>query len=210
MSDVRVNLLPEDVRKRGEAGRRNGLVAVGFVVLLAVIGAVYFLQVQRVNSAQDDLDAEQATLQALQADLADLQEFETLRTLQQQGHDVLRLALSGEASVAGILQDIAAVMPTDAQLDNLVVTVTGESDQQLGDTRAAWGTLVLTGQTRLGHAPGLERLLLEFDKIAAFSDLYFSDSTIDERGVSTFNAQADLGPEVLTGRYVDGLPEELR
>ncbi len=64
----------------------------------------------------------------------------------------------------------------------------GRTAGQLGDARDSWGTITMTGQTRLGHAPGLERLLLEFDKIAAFSDLYFSNSTVDERGVSTFDA----------------------
>lgn len=207
---VRVNLLPDDLQRKEQADRRNLMIGGAFVVLLVVIAGVYWLQLMDANAAQAELDEEQETLQALQAELASLQEYEELRSLREEANEVLQSALAGEASVAGILQDIASVMPPDAQLDSLTINVTGETEAELGDLRPYWGTVTVTGQTRLGHAPGLERFLLEFDKIAAFSDLYFSNSTVDERGVSTFNADLDLGPEVLTGRYANGLPEELR
>lgn len=210
MSNVRVNLLPEDIKRRDRQNRRTGLIAIAFVVLLLLIGAAYWWALTEVDEAQAEVDEQQEILQALQADLASLQEFAELRDLRAEGDQVLQAALGGEVSVAGIMQDIAAVMPPDAQLDSLTINATGQTDPELGATRPSYGTVTLTGQTRQGHAPGLERFLLEFDKIAAFSDLYFTNSTVDERDVSTFNADLDLGPEVLTGRYVEGLPEELR
>lgn len=210
MSDVRVNLLPDDVRRRNVESRRNLGIAAGFGVLLLAIGGVYYWQTTRVDEAQAVVDEEQETLTALQAELASLQEYEELRELRAEGDDVLRTALGLEASIAGIMQDIASVMPPDSQLDSLTLSLTDPTPGDLGATREAYGSLVMSGQTRLGHAPGLERFLLEFDKIAAFSDLYFSNSTLDERGVSSFTSEADLGSEVLTGRYLEGLPEVLR
>lgn len=210
MSDVRVNLLPEDVRRKGAESRRNVGVVAAFGVLILVIGAVYFWQLQRVDSAQAVVDEEQAALQALQAERAELQEYEELRTLREEGDQVVRVAMGREASAAGVMQDIAAVMPSDAQLDSLTMSMTEPTPPDLGDVRERYGTISMTGRTRLGHAPGLERFLLEFDKIAAFSDLYFSDSSIDEIGAASFNVDVDLGPEILTGRYAAGLPEELR
>lgn len=210
MSDARVNLLPDEQKRRDAQGRRTAGLAAGFGVLVLAIGGVYYWQVTRVNDAQAVVDEEQAELQALQAEQAELQNFAELRTLREEGDATIVAALGAEVSVAGILQDTASVMPPDAQLDALTVTVSGLTEPGLGDERAAWGTMTMSGQTRLGHAPGLERFLLEFDKIAAFSDLYFSNSTVDERGVSTFSATLELGPEVLTNRYVNGLPEELR
>lgn len=210
MSTVRVNLLPEDIKRRDRQNRRTGVIVIAFVVLLLLIGAAYWWALTEVDEAQAEVDEQQEVLQALQADLASLQEFAELRELREEGNQVLQTALGGEVSVAGILQDIAAVMPPDAQLDSLTINVTEQTDPELGATRPSYGTITLSGQTRQGHAPGLERFLLEFDKIAAFSDLYFTNSTVDERDVSTFNADLDLGPEVLTGRYVEGLPEELR
>jgi Tfp pilus assembly protein PilN len=210
MSTVRVNLLPDTVRRRESANRRNALIGVGFVGLLALIGAGYWVAVQDVNNAQAEVDEEQATLSALRADLAALQEFSELRNLREQGDRMLQSALGAEASAAGVLQDLATVMPGTAQLNSLAITLSGPNQDASGTRPTTWGTVTMSGETLHGHAPGLERFLLEMDKIAAFSDLYFSNSTVDERGVSTFSASANLGPEVLTGRYADGLPEELR
>jgi hypothetical protein len=210
MSNVNVNLLPDDVRRKGQRSRQNTAVAVGFGVLVLAVGGVYVWQLQRVDDAQAVVDDEQAELQALQAELGELGEFEQLRDLRAEGDRVVTTAMAGEASVAGVLQDVAAVMPPDAQLATMNATVTGQTDGDLGDQRTSWGSITMTGETRLGHAPGLERFLLEFDKIDAFADLYFSNSVVDERGVSSFNAELDLGPEILTGRYLDGLPEEMR
>jgi Tfp pilus assembly protein PilN len=125
MSTVRVNLLPDTVRRRESANRRNALIGVGFVGLLALIGAGYWMAVQDVNNAQAEVDDEQATLSALQADLAALQEFSQLQNLRQQGDRMLQSALGAEASVAGILQDLATVMPGTAQLNSLAITVSG-------------------------------------------------------------------------------------
>lgn len=209
-NSARVNLLPDDVRRKGQSSRRNAGIAAGFGVLLVVIGGVWYLQVQRVDDAQLVVDDEQARLQALQGELAELEQFADLRARRDEGDALLAAALGGEASVAGILQDTASVMPPDAQMDSLSISITGQTAAGLGDQRDSWGTMSIAGQTRLGHAPGLERFLLEFDKVAAFSDLYFSNSTVDERGVSTFTAELELGPEILTRRYATGLPEEMR
>lgn len=210
MSTVRVNLLPDTVRRRESANRRNAFIGVGFVGLLALIGAGYWLAVQDVNTAQAELDEEQATLSALRADLASLQEFSELRDLREQGDRMLQSALGAEASAAGILQDLATVMPGTAQLNSLAINLSGPNQNASGMRSLTWGSVSMSGETLHGHAPGLERFLLEMDKIAAFSDLYFSNSTVDERDVSSFSASANLGPEILTGRYANGLPEDLR
>ena len=40
MSNVRVNLLPDDVRKKCESNRANGIIAGSFVLLLVLIAGV--------------------------------------------------------------------------------------------------------------------------------------------------------------------------
>ena len=81
-----------------------------------------------------------------------------------------------------------------------------------GTEPTSLGTLVAVGRSLNDHAPGLERLLLEFDKVAAFHDLFFTSSVLEEPETPypTFTVEAQLGPEVLTGRYLDGVPEDLR
>jgi hypothetical protein len=84
-----------------------------------------------------------------------------------------------------------------------------EPTASLGDARPAFGQLTLSGRT-LDHAPGVERLLISLDQIAAFSDVFFQTGTDTETNDVTFTVTADLGPEMFTGRYLTGLPEVLR
>ena len=208
---VKVNLVPRDVARRQRANRAYGFVGAGFLGLLVIFGFLYWMQVQRVNDAQDVVDEEQARVAALQADLNALSDYQQLQGRLEDANQLITLALGSEASIAGILQDVAAVMPGDAQLNSLAVSVGSIAEPGLGDVRPSFGAIQLTGLSIRGHAPGLERLLLEFDKIAAFSDIYFSNSTLDPiSGQSTFGVSVDLGPEILTGRYLLGIPEELR
>ena len=208
---VKVNLVPREVAKRQRTTRLYGFVGAAFIGLLLIFGLLYFMQVQRVNDAQVAVDEEQARVAALQAELNALGEYQQLQRRRDEANQLVTVALASETSMAAVLQDVAAVMPGDAQLNSLSITAGTVSEPGLGGTRPAFGVISLTGLSLRGHAPGLERLLLEFDKIAAFDDVYFSNSTLEPiSGQSTFGVSIDLGPEVLTGRYLQGIPEELR
>lgn len=209
---VRVNLLPGDVEARNKAARQRAGLAAGGVLFLALLVALYLFQVGRVNSVEEQLEAEQQELAALQEELTSLREFQELEERLVAAEGVVATAMGGEGSVAGVLQDLAAVFPSDADLTELSIVLTGEPDDPpLGAERPGYGTLTATGRTTRGHAPGLERLLLELEKVGAFEDVYFSGSTLEEDdSFATFGVDLRLGPEVLTRRYVDGLPEELR
>lgn len=213
MSDVRVNLLPTEVHERNRQRRNLLLVGLGVVVLLAVLAVGYFYQAGRVDDAESRLAAEEQQLQALEAELAQLEEYEALEQRVQDSTEVIATAMAGEVSVAGLLQDVAAVMPGETQLDTLNLTVTPEAEPAVGDRPQVLGQLGFTGRSLEGHAPGLERLLLEFDKVASLSDLFFSSSTLEEDvqgDIVSFSVEADVGPEALTRRYIQGLPEGLR
>lgn len=208
---VRVNLLPKESADRERASRaRLGAAGAGLVVLAALAG-LYFWELGRVSDAQDQVDAEQAELTALRADLAELDEFRELQARRDASTEIVAFAMGGEASVAGLLQDLAAVFPPDTELDTFTVDLDGDEEAAFGDLRPAEGTMTLSGRTLRGHAPGVERLMLELDKVAAVGDLFFSNSTVDEEtGDIIFSVEADLGREIYTYRYVGGLPEVLR
>jgi hypothetical protein len=206
---VRVNLLPQETSARQAAARqRVALIAAG-VVVLAGLGAATVWQNGRIADANDRLADEQAVLSALQAEQAQLREFADLEERLAESDTMIAQALGGEVSFAGVLQDVAAVMPADAQLESLAITV-GVPDPD--DPAASLGTLVAVGRSLNDHAPGLERLLLELDKVVAFHDLFFTNSILEdvERPYPTFSVEAQLGPEILTGRYAHGIPEGLR
>ncbi|MBW3659808.1 MAG: hypothetical protein KY457_14305 [Actinobacteria bacterium] len=208
---VRVNLLPGEVAERNRAARQRAGLAAGAVAFLGALGLVYLVQLNRVGDAQEQLEAEQARVAELQAEVADLQEFQELEQRAAASETVLVSALGDEASIAGVLQDLAAVMPSDAELNSISITVNDTAVAPVaGQTRASYGTITMSGRTLRGHAPGLERLLLELDKVASFSGLFFSSSAVDEANVGTFSVELNLGDEILTRRYLNGLPEELR
>lgn len=208
---VRVNLLPQSVAEKQAAARQRGGLILGGVALLAALGAVTLWQNSQIADAEQRRDDQQAVLAALQADERQLSEFSELQQRTRAAEEQLRTALGGEASLAGILQDIAAVMPSDAELESLTLTLAPDAAEP-GIEALQLGTLQAVGRSLNDHAPGLERLLLEFDKVAAFHDLFFTSSVLQdpEEPYPTFTVEAQLGPEVLTGRYQDGIPEGLR
>lgn len=208
---VRVNLLPQSIAERQAASRQRGALALGGVALLAALGAVTLWQDGRISEAEDRREDQQAVLVALQADEAQLSEFADLQRRTAEADELIQQALGLEASMAGILQDIAAVMPSDAQLDSLTITLAPDVPTPGVETTAV-GTFQAVGRSLNDHAPGLERLLLELDKVAAFHDLFFTSSVLQdpEEPYPTFSVESQLGPEVLTGRYQGGIPEGLR
>lgn len=212
MSDPRVNLLPGEIEQENVRRRNLLLLGAGGLVVVALLVVGYLYQVDRVDDAEDRLAIQERELQTLQADLGRLSEFRDLQRQLETADQMIATALGGEVSFAGVLQDVAAVMPAEAELDSLDLTLTPEAGGGLGDRPVVLGRLALTGRSLGGHAPGLERLLLELEKIAAFSDLFVTSSSLSEEttlDVVQFNVEADLGPEARTGRYQQGLPEEL-
>jgi hypothetical protein len=208
---VRVNLLPQEQTARQAAARqRNGVIA-GGVAVVALLGVVTLWQNGRVADAEDRLAAEQTVLAGLQSEVDQLAEFADLESRVEETDEQITLALGNEVSVAGVLQDVAAVMPSDAQLEALTLTV-DPAVPTPGIETTSLGTMVAVGKSLNNHAPGLEQLLLELDKVSAFHDLFFTSSILEEPSdpYPTFTVEAQLGPEILTGRYFDGVPEGLR
>lgn len=211
---VRVNLLPRETYARQAAARQRMLVGVAGVVLLAVLAGAYVFQMNTLSNARDERDAAQAQLDELNAREARLAEFRDLEQRVDERQQLIATALANELSFAGILQDVATVMPADAALTEFDVTAVTDAGPDGEAVREIVARISAGGETLRGHAPGLERLLIEFDKIAAFFDVYVTDSVLDEDepedDVAIFTVEVDVGQEARTQRYMDGVPEELR
>lgn len=211
---VKVNLLPREAFAKQAAARQRALAGVAGLVLLLILAGVYFLQSNALSDAEEEQQLAQAELEELQAREAQLAEFGDLRERVEQRQELIATALAGELSYAGILQDIAAVMPTDAALTDMDVTAVQDTGPDGESIRQIVARITASGESLQGHAPGLERLLLEFDKIAAFFDIYATSSELDdeaeEEDVAVFTFEVDVGQEARTGRYLQGVPEGLR
>jgi Tfp pilus assembly protein PilN len=209
---VRVNLLPEATKERDRASRQRLVMAGLGVLLVASIAGGYLLQLNRVDAAVLARDEAQDQVSALQAEEAELHAFADLESRVEHANSALVAAMGEEISFAGLLQDVAAVTPTDAALTDLEVSrveVAGIDGEQ---ARRSVARVVAAGESLHGHAPGVERILLELDKVVSFFDVYFTSSAADpdDPEVSLFSVEIDLGEEAHTNRYVDGVPEELR
>ncbi len=200
MNSVRINLLPEEVAERNAARRVQAAAGAGALVVLVLLAGLYMWQLGRVNDAKDELAVQQAEVQRLQAEVNDLAEYQRLADQVDLVDASIVALLGGEASFAGILQDLAAVMPSDASIETLTIAVQADGT----------GTLTASAKSLTGHAPGVERFLISLDKVAAFDNVFFTSSTIDDVGIASFTFTVDLTPLILTGRYADGLPEVMR
>jgi Tfp pilus assembly protein PilN len=205
---VRVNLLPEATKARDRAAQQRGVaVSLALVFLLALGGVFWWLNGQ-VEDAESRLAVAQAQTAQLRTETEQLVAFRDLAQRRDDAMMTLQLAMGDEVGAAGILQDVAAVIPTDAQLETLSVTMA----PPLADDDPAVGSFNLTGKTLASHAPGVERVLLQLDKVSGFDELYLNSSSLDEMEarVATFSLDGQLDRVVRTERYADGLPEELR
>lgn len=201
---VRVNLLPKESADRQRASKARAGAAAGGVVLVAALAGVYLWKLGQVSDAEATLAAEQAEAQGLQAEIAELNEFAEIQASLVDADDNVAAILGGEIGVAGILQDVAVVMPTDTEISELSITATPD------DELVTVGAMTMVGRTTNRHAPGLERLLLELDKVAAFQAPYFGAAAVDNDEAVAFDVSVQLGSEVFTDRYEDGIPEVLR
>jgi Tfp pilus assembly protein PilN len=199
---ARVNLLPGSVRERDAAGRQRALA--GGIVLIVILGLAVatFLQRGVLNDAEDELASAQSELAAARAEVAELAEFEDLEGRLVLADDLLRSAMGEDVTLAGILQDVALVVPTEGAITSLAINIDPEG--------VGIGTLNANAEATEQHAPGVERFLLHLERPAGFRGVYPGGSTIDEDDIATFSFVVQLGPEYLTNRYEDGLPEVAR
>ena len=207
---VQVNLLPEATKQRGRASQQRAVAGLVGVALLVGLGGVYWWASSQVSQAEEELLAEQARTSALTSEKGELVAFQELADRRDSSDQILRAAMAGEVSFAGVLQDLASVMPTDTQLETLAITVVGP--QAPADAAAGVGTFNITGKTLTSHAPGVERVLLSLDKVVSFRGLYLNSSTLDDQDerVATFSLDGQIGDEAATQRYANGIPEDLR
>jgi Tfp pilus assembly protein PilN len=189
-----VNLLPPELRERQRIRRLTSLAVLGGVVVLAVVGAFYFLQTQRLSEVEGDLADQQTRNAELQGQIADLQQFSDLQARLAARQQLLSSLFLNEVSWSAALLDVSRVIPDSSYLTNLTGQITaltggetpeGEADTTLIGTMSFDGVAretetIATWLTRLEQIQGwVNPWVTSAQEDAAFSRIYTFSSGLD-------------------------------
>ena len=197
-----VNLLPPEILEAQRWRRVTGLVVAGGAVVLGLIFLFYLMQVGTLGGVRDDIEAQEATNAQLRQQIAELQRFEDLEVRAQAKQQLLAAAYTGEASFSGLLMDMSRVIPSDAALNSLTVTVTPPTaDPEAEATASGFVGTIATA----GSAQGFDTLstwLTRLEQVQGWVNPWMT--TISRAGdagtIYTFSSGVDLTPDVLTER----------
>jgi len=133
-----INLLPPEIRQRQAIRRNTSFVIVVGLVVLALVGLFYFVQVQRLSQTQSDLADQQDRNANLQSQIAALSQFADLQAELAAKQQLVATIFVNEVSWSSALLDVSRVIPDASYLTNLTgqitATVAGEVAAPTGGT----------------------------------------------------------------------------
>ncbi|HEX6130087.1 MAG TPA: hypothetical protein VF044_00015 [Actinomycetota bacterium] len=197
-----VNLLPPEILEGQRWRRVTGLVLLAGAVVLGLILIFYLAQVNTLGGVRDEIAAQERTNAQIRSQIEELQRFEDLQVRAQAQQELLASAFVGEASFSGLLMDLSRVIPSDAALSSLSVSVappTGEEDVE------ATATGFVGAISTAGDAEGFDSLstwLTRLEQVEGWVNPWMSTISRRDQGGSiyTFSSGVDLTPDVLTER----------
>lgn len=222
MRTARVNLLPPSVLVERRQ-RRVALYSLGVLAaFLLGLGAVYALQVGKVNDARAERDRVEREVATLRTEVAALSKFQKLLDTVQNRETLLTAVMEDELSWARILGDLALQFDRQSSLIGITAASTGpdgassdvaasDADASVFDLGAPVAQVEFTGYSVERFAPGVEEVLRKFDDTVGFDDAYLTTAGEEERGdvkVTNFVGEVQVDDRAYTHRYDDGLPEE--
>jgi hypothetical protein len=209
-----VNLLPEEVGAERRVRRRAALSVVGVVVFVAALAGLYVHKLGQVNDAEAARDEAAVEVADLEQQVAQLQPFRELADRLNARNAILASAMSREISYARALNDVALAFPASASLQSLEISLISPEDS--GDGVINFGTPVAnvtySGYSTERYAPGVETVLVEFDRVSPLFNVRLNTAATEERGnteVTNFDGTAAMSESARTGRYANGLPPEV-
>jgi Tfp pilus assembly protein PilN len=129
-----VNLLPPELRQRQAIRRNTSSVIVVGLLVLAMIGLIYFSQVQRLSQTQSDLADQQERNEQLQSQIDALSQFAAIQAELAAKEQLLSVIFVNEVSWFKALRDVSMVIPDASYLTDLTgqitATVAGEAVTQ--------------------------------------------------------------------------------
>ena len=148
---TRINLLPPEERSR--AAREQGLLLaiIGLVLLVVVLGAVYFMSFRQVNAKQAQVNDVSAQIDVANVQLAQLKPYQTMQVQRQAMNLTAAQILNSRVIMSNILEEISLLVPSGVSLQSMTLTVppymtAGATDAAAAGASSTLGTdLSLTG-----------------------------------------------------------------
>jgi Tfp pilus assembly protein PilN len=198
-----VNLLPPEIRQRQQLRRLTVVIALGGLLVLALIMLFYLVQVGTLGGIQDDIRAQERNNQTIRNEIAELQQFEDLQAEAQAKQALLDAAYRGEVSFSGLLMDVSQVIPGNAVLTSLT--------SQLADlsTEPEPGSPVFAGSISAGgQALDLDTIaewLTRLESVDGWENPWLNGASQSQDVGFTFTSGVDLTTDVLTRRGRQGV-----
>jgi len=199
-----VNLLPREIGQRQRTKRLTLGIIAGGAVLFVLIIFLYILAGNSLSNVNDDIKAEKARNAQLSNQIAQLQPFQDLQNLATAKKQDLAQAFSNEVSFSGLMLDLSRVMPSNAVLQSLSVTV-NPAGQSSGTSASIVG-----GITFSGAAVGtndVASFVARLENVKGWVNAFVSSLTLDTAASDyTFQGTVDLSSDVLTKRGSQAAP----
>lgn len=199
---TQVNLLPPEILQRQRTKRLTMLVIAGGCGALLLIFLFYLLQVNNLSNVNGEIDAQEAKNAKLASLVADLQQYADLQKEAVAKQVTLTTAMAYEASFSGMLLDLSRIMPADAYLTSLTITITPPASTTTTTTGTAptplVGQITFSG-TGLG-ANSVVEMINGLESVRGWVNPFVTTVTREQAGsqVGTFDGSTDLTDAVLT------------
>ena len=202
-----VNLLPPEIRQRQAIRRRTVMIALAGVGVIVLIGVFYFLQLQRLSGAQDDLAAQEARNAEIRAEIGELQPFADLETTLSERRALVAELYRNEVSWSGALLDISRVIPDASVLTNLTggLTATGvDPTVPQPTTPTVPGSLIgsMTFSGLASQTATISNWLTRLEQVEGWVNAWVSSAqeSGERTRIYTFSSGVDLSGEATTER----------
>jgi hypothetical protein len=221
-----IDLLPRELVERRVVRRQRGGIAVGFLLLLALLGLWYVVENQRLAEAQDAADQERAVATGLRAQRVRLQPLADLEAQIAAAEQLRASVYQREIRFSGVMRDLAAIVPDDVWLTSMAFAFSGSADTAAAATTTDTGsgapvatpgspgagspvaTITFAG-AGLGHVDvgGFRRALARSPRKGGqqvYLNPYFTTSqktAEDGQEKVTFSATVDLSSAAYSGRF---------
>lgn len=196
--DVPINLLPSDIRAAHRLRRVfNGVLGTAGLIVV-ILATLTFFQHRALNQAKHELADQKARAAQLTTQVTALAPFGAMETQLLATRRALASSLFGDVAWSRFMTDLSRTIPSDSWVTSVSMSAKpGVSPAGV----PSLGTAKYSGSVKT--FPGLAGWLTSMQKLSGLNFVYLnsgSKQTVGTTSVVSFSAQADLTPQMLSGR----------